>query len=399
MVALNLARSRGRGMAAHGAPASAPVAFLVRTHDPTDAMLARIMDWFRQLRCTEFELHVSVDASRPRGQRAAARLRSMLPAGRVHSYTEAELVARYARSLRIFTQPAHFAGGAYASGCYFRKRAEGMTISWGFHTEAIGAWAHGVRARAFSRVWVCEDDVGFSGSLPAFLRAYEPDGADLICNEAKLTRAFRQQRVRNGAVVRAEEGWLWHGTVTPAYARLVPTHMRYTTQEHLVRLSARFLRELEHLARVEGVSAWSEQSMVSLALVRRRPVAFFERAHVGTPFAWWGRVSRRDWVRIGARDAAALRAEHDAGAPAEESPRAEERRPHMAKRRRLAAPEPPDAAAARRTPRGAAGGEHEVASARGGSRDRSPMPSPAAQLQQRAADACAIGKVYHALKY
>lgn len=286
--------------------AHAPPCLLVRTHNPTRAQMDRIGEWHRALEPTEFELYVSVDVTAAAGLATASALCSRVPPARIHTYTEAEMAATYHASMRHFTDVERFPGGEGAQKVYADRRTVGCSLAWGMHVEPICLWAHAVGWH-FSCVWVCEDDIGFSGEVAAFLRAYAHDPADVVTNMASPSSAFRPPHVRCGVVVRPGSGWFWHDTCTPAYARQVPPGARFKTSEHLNRLSARLLRELDRLSRAEGVSAWSEQFFVSVALQRERgfSVALFRPEHVGSPYQWNGRVSARDWFHICREDRAA----------------------------------------------------------------------------------------------
>lgn len=290
-----------RAMQAH-----APACLVVRTHNPTLAQVERMGEWYRALMQTEFELYVSVDVTAPAGLATVSALCSRIPQARIHTYTETEMIHQYYASMSHFVDAARFPGGAGAKRVYAERRAQGCSLAWGMHVEPICLWAHAVGWR-FSYVWVCEDDVGFSGDLAAFLRAYAHDRADVLTNMASPSSAFRAPQVKCGVVVRPGSGWFWHDTCTPAYARQVPSAERYKTSEHLNRLSLPLLRELDRLSRLEGVSAWSEQFFISIALQRERgfTVSLFRPEHVGSPYQWNGRVSARDWTHICRDDRAA----------------------------------------------------------------------------------------------
>jgi len=276
-----------------------PTCLLVRTHNPTPAQVDRIGEWFRALQGTEFELFVSVDVTAPTGLAAVSQLCTRIPPARIHTYTEVEMINQYFHSMRYFIDPINFPGGAGAKRVHAERRAQGYSLAWGLHVEPICLWAHAVGWR-FQHVWVCEDDVGFSGDLPTFLRAYEHDQSDLLTNTAAPSSVFKAPQVKCGVVVRPGSGWFWHDTCTPAYARSVPSFARYKTSEHLNRFSNRIVRELDRLSRVEGVSAWSEQFVISIALQRERgfSVSLFRPEHIGSPYQWNGRVSAREWQRI-----------------------------------------------------------------------------------------------------
>jgi hypothetical protein len=278
---------------------------LVRTHAPTPAQVERIGEWHRALKQTEFDLHVSVDVTAAAGVQAVAALGAQIPQSRIHTYTETDMIKQYNASMRHFDDVSRFPGGSGARRVYGERRALGFSLAWGMHVEPICLWAHAVGWR-FNHVWVCEDDVGFSGQLAAFLRAYSHDPADVVTNMATPSSPFMTPQLKCGIIVRPGSGWFWHETCSPEYARQVPSAARRKTSEHLNRLSQPLLRELDRLSRVEGVSAWSEQFFISIALQRERgfAVSLFQPQHIGSPYQWNGRVSLRDWHHIVREDRA-----------------------------------------------------------------------------------------------
>jgi hypothetical protein len=161
---------------------------LVRTHAPTPAQVERIGEWHRALKQTEFDLHVSVDVTAAAGVQAVAALGTQIPQSRIHTYTETDMIKQYNASMRHFDDVSRFPGGSGARRVYGERRALGFSLAWGMHVEPICLWAHAVGWR-FNHVWVCEDDIGFSGQLATFLRAYSHDAADVVTASRRAARA------------------------------------------------------------------------------------------------------------------------------------------------------------------------------------------------------------------
>lgn len=312
-------------------------AFLVRTHNPTPAQLQRMQSWMAQLAGTEFQFFVSVDITSLQGRITAMRLNQLFPPGVVHCYSEASLLARYSAGIRYFVDPYLWPGGPTQAEVYLNRRKQGVSVAWALHAEPICLWAHSTAGFAFDFVWVSEDDVGFSGDLPCFLRAYAADDADLVTNTASKSTSYKPAVVKRGVVVRQAEGWFWHDAVSPAYAAAVPSHARYKTNEHLQRFSKKLLLTLDHLSGNMGITGWSEGSVVSLVLQRERGLTLrlFRPEHIGHTYSWAGRIMAREWTKICRADrlAEGEATMHPVGAAYTSAP--PQVQPVMSKRRRL----------------------------------------------------------------
>ena len=291
---------------------------LVRTHNPTAAMLARMAEWRDSLTAAGVAMHVSVDTTGGRAPFdrvckalgaldivAASRGSQGAPgSGTVlaHAYDEAEIMDAFPHlrllrrrmvgepdwaGLRRLRSEQDAAAVAAASRHLWRrwageKAAKGETddvetdnveaagvettdvgmvsIAWGFHAEAVALWWRCARSLLGPpiRVWVLEDDVGFTAPLATLTAAYESSDADLITHAPRRAEPLRDVRCasdarcardvpggpRGGACPLAWQGWCWHETCTDSYASLVPSEARLVTKEHAQRFSGRLLDEM-----------------------------------------------------------------------------------------------------------------------------------------------------------
>jgi hypothetical protein len=263
---------------------------LVRSHKPTEAMVARMREWHRSLADAGIRMHISMDVTH--GRDAADCVVEAVPGATLHTYDEQHLLRAFPylgelihtmpgerkwsglESLGDNTTPEEI-GEALAGG--WRKWAgKRHSLAWGFHAEAISLWwrsvypdcADGDRPQA---IWVLEDDVGYTAELAALVAAYANDGvADLITDEPTQSEPLSAVRCQlNPDLVATEpvvwQGWCWHDTCTDLYNALVPSERRWKTKEHAQRFSARLVDELARQCDA-GCSAWSEQFAVSLCI-------------------------------------------------------------------------------------------------------------------------------------
>ena len=100
--------------------------------------------------------------------------------------------------------------------------------------------------------------------------------------------------------------WYWRAVVTPGFNALVPPFSRCCNSEHVQRFSARLLDTLHAASSGAGAGAgvagaaiaWSEQSVPSICKAAGLRLAPFREEHIGTPFAWDGRISATEWERL-----------------------------------------------------------------------------------------------------
>mgnify|MGYP006169236073 CR=1 FL=1 len=255
---------------------------LVRSHNPTQAMVDRIVAWQLDVVAAGGFLMASVDSTSPRGRLAVERLSAALGSSHlVHSYTETMLVRAYP-VLNELRDAMHVAAPQW-------KRWAGgpeATLAWGFHNEALGLWYNNLgaeRRESIDYVWVMEDDVGVAGGLPELVAEYQTDAADLLGASGDPVST----------------GWVWHDVVSAEYARRYPLPQRRFAPEMVQRFSTRLLVGLHTLSREEGVSAWSEQATPTLCrhldfrCSTFRPENLGERFHGGEK-----RFTREEWNDI-----------------------------------------------------------------------------------------------------
>lgn len=114
----------------------------------------------------------SVDVSQPSGQQAAKALSDSIGAGRVHTYTEEDLVRTYP-ALNGCRPAVDLASKGEWRRWGNRRTAEPASLAWGFHAEAINLLAQRadlLPRGSFDFCWVVEDDVGCTDDLCAGAR-------------------------------------------------------------------------------------------------------------------------------------------------------------------------------------------------------------------------------------
>ena len=137
--------------------------------------------------------------------------------------------------------------------------------------------------RRSAKVWVVEDDAGYSGDIASFLAAYQPPGP---FERPSLPRSDRSDLLCHGHSL-ADPSWVWYDVVS-APLRDRP---RYRCSEHVLRLSAQLLNALEAFA-TRGLSAWSELLPTLCEAAGLRQGALQER-HLGYVYRFDGKARRR----------------------------------------------------------------------------------------------------------
>lgn len=238
---------------------------LVRSHNPTAAALGRVKRWEADLASEGISLFVSIDVSLRPGRRTARELRGM----NLHTYRCADVIREYDALGSVVSTATRISSTM--------PLPELSILSWGFHLECINIWAQ-VHASEFDFVWVVEDDVGFAGSIAAFIRAYSSNSADLLCE----------------SVEPVTDEWTWRGVASKPFIESVTM---FKAAEHVQRFSARFLGAAHSLAR-RGTVAWSEMAAPSLCMHIQYDLALFDAAHVGHKYAFDARVTQEEWESL-----------------------------------------------------------------------------------------------------
>jgi hypothetical protein len=170
-----------------------------------------------------------------------------------------------------------------------------------FHLEALVLWWQQVtrrfpRARAPSRVWVVEDDVGVAGgSVLDFVRLFTSQDADLVTYGAYFTIYNEKERDD------WRRRWVFSDVVSDHFARVVHERDQQYTHEHVQRFSRAALESYRGLLR-RGLHAQSEMASLTL-LTRLCPglkVLQMSRDLIGGRGANYtvdGQVRQADWQR------------------------------------------------------------------------------------------------------
>ena len=279
-------------------------AVVVRSHNPTEAALARMASWARDLEGSGVALIISLDmttqsstrrrlrassSSRKRSREEDGVCRSRSPArlvhdavaasvaAEVHVYDEAEMVEAYP-ALREVAKTRRIADTT-------EFKSKELSLAWGFHVEALNLWYQRRRTTKVDFVWKLEDDVGFSGSLLDLVRSFEDDGADLLTADVDHRPGPR---------------WWWADAGTAEYyAAYGRARQRLASREHAQRFSRALLDRLHALSVDRGITAWSEAlPVVVCAAAEDLVLAKLPRSLLGDPFAHDGRVTERAWRDI-----------------------------------------------------------------------------------------------------
>ena len=305
-------RKRARVTAASTSTASSNrlsrTALLVRTHNPTVAMLARIQDWEQSAAragCACFI--VSVDTTHPPGREAADALNLAWSNSILHTYCGSDLAAAFPvlekECLARVEAASH--GAWHRWGGATRRPGQVLlpaSLAWGFHGEAVNLWACCAESwdwhvATWDFVWVLEDDVGCAGGdlVMDCLAAYADDvSSDLI--GAMPEPVFRMGR--GGRALGSR--WCWAHTGSDAFLARVASADRLKAAEHVQRFSRRLLEALYDLAtdRQAPITAWSEMATPTLCRHLRLHATSLRNEHLGDPFAFDGRVTEEEWERL-----------------------------------------------------------------------------------------------------
>lgn len=242
---------------------------MVRTHNPSDAMLDRMREWSASAAASGCMFVASVDISQPPGQEAATALERMGIA--VHAYSAQDLRDAYPvlddECLKRVDTASKGEWQRWGNRPRPGEPTRPASLAWGFHIECINLWAQlRVNRGTWDHVWVLEDDVGCSGDLVSCLASYATDSSDLIGpSSSPVFRTGRRGRALGSK-------WCWARTGSDAFLARVPTVQRLKSAEHVQRFSRRLLDTLHGLAsQPEGaIAAWSESACIAPPRVRRR---------------------------------------------------------------------------------------------------------------------------------
>jgi len=243
-------------------PAISHLLVIIRTHDPSEARIHRIIEWARDLKQAGIDTWVSIDeSSAPHKGWVRSRIEEHLIADlqeehdliRFHEYTEADMLREYPvleellEKLKLERCPwwkrwlRKLGLISSLSRKYFKRK-----LAWGFYAEAINLLVQKL-PWTYDTIWVIEDDVGVSGSLSAILLECERIQCDLMASRCVPTM---------------EPDWHWKEILTERYRQYCANSFGIIS-EFVVRFSRPFLDVLHALSK-DGISAWSESSLYSL---------------------------------------------------------------------------------------------------------------------------------------
>jgi len=245
------------------------IAILFRCHNPTINSIRRIQKWIKEFKkhkkSINYSMHMSMDVS--------AGLKPYLETKRIfegydisfHTYTNNNMTRAYPILIEMLKRvPPYFFDHS-------------LSVAKGFHIEPICLWwlwvSNDLKV-SYDYVWTLEDDVGITGgslhtgSLFEFVDLYdnkdwknskddyENDNPDLITYGKYYTSKDDRDTYH--------DRWVYHDTVSNAYALLTHEREQFYTQEHVQRFSARYINLLHYYAKTHKITAWSEQSSISI---------------------------------------------------------------------------------------------------------------------------------------
>jgi hypothetical protein len=279
------------------------VGFLIRSHNPTEAMVKRILQWIQELNSKETDNTrfayfpwISIDATHANEYQTARKLREAFEQCLtentdffIHEYVESEIIQQFPNLLE--------AEGIKHASVLWREWRPNATLAWGFHLECISLWMHDPRVKAqnLDMVWVIEDDVGCTVTIGDFIQLYDAEHqrADLV---SKMYHEVNRAVDKN-----YDTGWCWFDTCSSKYGELVGGESgkgRYCSPEHMQRFSWNYLCKLDELMRNESCHAWSEQATPTLCIKLGLEFCQFDEAHLGTPYSWDGKILEDAWDAI-----------------------------------------------------------------------------------------------------
>ena len=139
--------------------------------------------------------------------------------------------------------------------------------------------------RAPDYVWIIEQDVGVSGDILPIIEGHSESNADLLVI----------------GVHDMESDWIWRKHSTPKYLWLIPDQYRLKCQEQFQRISATLMKRLIATSD-EGLIAWSEAAVPSIAFLYGHSIGPIESAFIGKIFRWDTDVTETEWDEFVATD-------------------------------------------------------------------------------------------------
>ena len=259
--------------------------FMVRTANPTDAMLSRMLAWAVQLRGTVNRVVFLVDVSKSDDivanlSRAVGRHASLRLGHDVYISRSSD------RGLR----------DAYPATDRVQVPKRGHWASRGpvywFFVECLSLWYHTLRDEErlpIRNVWLLEDDVGWSGNnIGDLVNSYANETCDLVTVNAN----------RHPKKPGPSGSWMFTNSSTSSFAEWGPHYEdKYSTRLQVQRYSARYLQAAHVLAKA-GIIAVSELSSASIVHRLRLTYCDMLGRSSGIPYLSYTRVNPEQWEQL-----------------------------------------------------------------------------------------------------
>ena len=270
------------------APSSQGTVFMVRTVNPTEAMLSRMLSWATQLRGTVHQVVFLVDITRS-SEITAKLSRAVRDHPWLHLGRDVQIYWSSDRDLReVYPAIDDVQFPPVTKRGHWSSRGP---VYW-FFVECLSLWYHSLNdaGRAPIRnIWLLEDDVGWSGSnIGDVVRTYENETCDLVTVNAN----------RHPKKPGPSGSWMFTNASTSYFAEWVPRYEdKYSTRLQVQRYSARYLMAAHSLAKA-GVIAVSELSSASIVHRLRLTYCDMLGRSSGIPYLSYTRVNRDQWEQL-----------------------------------------------------------------------------------------------------
>lgn len=266
------------------------IAIIWRCHNSTTNAINRIKKWAKEFQekndiksDIKYSLHISMDVSE--GTKIYLETKRVFKDYDIlfHSYSNQNMTKSYPILNEMLKRvPPYF----------FHQS---LSVAKGFHIESICLWWSWINNIAikisYDYIWIIEDDIGITGgllktgSLYEFVDLYDKKNwkkrnDEYENNNPDLITYGKYQTFYHGTYY---DRWVYHDTVSNAYALLTHETEQFYTQEHVQRFSARYLNLLHYYIKTHKITAWSEQSSISIitSLKPHWRVGYIEYGNIG----------------------------------------------------------------------------------------------------------------------
>lgn len=237
-------------------------AFVIRSHKPTTMALQRISKWIYNMR-DNIDVWFSLDISKT-DRYVYVVMRHMELAGLqlnkdyyIHTYTIKDIKKKFSHIDELINICDYI---------------DDSTFLWGFHAEPIILWYLHTNNK-YDYVWICEDDVEYSGNFYNLIEEYN--------TIADLTTA---------AEIDIQDSWMECHTKN---LEEIP----YKCPEHIQRLSRKLLMLINELLE-QKISAWSEKFTIYVAREYGLNIEYLHDVHIGSRYSWDEFITESQWNEI-----------------------------------------------------------------------------------------------------